>query len=564
MVGVAVLPFSSTWQVYEVWIFGGLWCKGWLAVDVWMCTASILNLCAISLDRYIAVTRPVKYPSIMSMGRAKLLICFVWVLSFSICFPPLIGFVAGSINQRQSLNGSVTVGNFTGIGGGRSGISIGGRNVSTFVGRVEHTTGAADGFGKGYSDASEGYSESGLEGDYNNSLLITRTLIDTPDGLDSKDFYNGTIGHVMRRDTRTQGLYSNHSYVESSRSDPCKCELNDDPNYVVYSAMGSFFIPMFVMLFFYWRIYKAAVRTTKAINQGFRTTKSGASSKFGNRFDDQRLTLRIHRGRGSSMKNNSTLNIYSSSNNTSTDNSTCNSLTNSPGGYKNSNSNLFKTKEDKLYRTQTMKKYNASPQHDKVKISISYPSSDCISNLNSSPSNTTATNSSTTQLFSDDTHLRVNSKNRNNSVKNSYRRNSDIPQTNTNNSVLVATLNRPKMLGENLTTSHIVKDTSPTYEDQSSGNKPKLINKMGKRNIKAQVKRFRMETKAAKTLAIIVGGFAATNRSSSTRWIGSQFAESTDDVTHDEEPKGVAMMAIYCMKQFMAFNVDVENKEANV
>lgn len=30
---------------------------------------------------------------------------------------------------------------------------------------------------------------------------------------------------------------------------------------------------MFVMLFFYWRIYKAAVRTTKAINQGFRTTK---------------------------------------------------------------------------------------------------------------------------------------------------------------------------------------------------------------------------------------------------------------------------------------------------
>lgn len=30
---------------------------------------------------------------------------------------------------------------------------------------------------------------------------------------------------------------------------------------------------------------------------------------------------------------------------------------------------------------------------------------------------------------------------------------------------------------------------------------------MGKRNIKAQVKRFRMETKAAKTLGIIVGGF---------------------------------------------------------
>ncbi|CAH1974357.1 unnamed protein product [Acanthoscelides obtectus] len=35
---------------------------------------------------------------------------------------------------------------------------------------------------------------------------------------------------------------------------------------------------MFVMLFFYWRIYRAAVRTTRAINQGFRTTKEGALS----------------------------------------------------------------------------------------------------------------------------------------------------------------------------------------------------------------------------------------------------------------------------------------------
>jgi len=45
---------------------------------------------------------------------------------------------------------------------------------------------------------------------------------------------------------------------------------------------------------------------------------------------------------------------------------------------------------------------------------------------------------------------------------------------------------------------------SPTFEDHHG--KQKVV-KMGKRNIKAQVKRFRMETKAAKTLAIIVGGF---------------------------------------------------------
>lgn len=47
------------------------------------------------------------------------------------------------------------------------------------------------------------------------------------------------------------------------------------------SALGSFYIPMLVMLFFYWRIYNAAVSTTRAINQGFRTTK--ASKMFGTR-----------------------------------------------------------------------------------------------------------------------------------------------------------------------------------------------------------------------------------------------------------------------------------------
>lgn len=54
-----------------------------------------------------------------------------------------------------------------------------------------------------------------------------------------------------------------------------------------------------------------------------------------------------------------------------------------------------------------------------------------------------------------------------------------------------------------------VRDPSPSPSAFEDGlGKPKLMSKrMGKRNIKAQVKRFRMETKAAKTLGIIVGGF---------------------------------------------------------
>uniref|UniRef100_A0A1B6EG77 G-protein coupled receptors family 1 profile domain-containing protein n=1 Tax=Clastoptera arizonana TaxID=38151 RepID=A0A1B6EG77_9HEMI len=401
MVGVAVLPFSATWSVFKVWIFGDLWCSVWLAVDVWMCTASILNLCAISLDRYVAVTRPVTYPSIMSMGRAKVLVASVWVLSFVICFPPLVDFV------------------------------------------LKHTGPTENTAGSPYTHC------------------------------------------------------------------PWDCKLTDETGYVIYSALGSFFIPMFVMLFFYWRIYRAAVHTTKAINQGFRTTKG---SKLGSRFDEQRLTLRIHRGRGSVMQGSS------GSNSTNTTNSTSNSVNNSPGGGKSPETRTARSNR-KTERART---------HGKIKISVSYPSSEGISsavnnngssaggggNISpksgsfSSPSPPPSTPMYSVHYSSSDAssiyksrdpscHLRVTGAR----LATSHRRgrsNSNSPDSSYSA--------RPGLLGESLSPA-MAKDLSPSPTNEETQSKHKLISKMGKRNVKAQVKRFRMETKAAKTLAIIVGGF---------------------------------------------------------
>lgn len=81
---------------------------------------------------------------------------------------------------------------------------------------------------------------------------------------------------------RDEDERSNSTNRISVTNPPCpwKCELTNEAGYVVYSALGSFYIPMFVMLFFYWRIYRAAVRTTRAINQGFRTTKGLDSLSF--------------------------------------------------------------------------------------------------------------------------------------------------------------------------------------------------------------------------------------------------------------------------------------------
>ncbi|XP_052773401.1 probable G-protein coupled receptor No9 [Mya arenaria] len=101
LIGFAVLPFSISLEVDE-WLWGQVWCSMWLAIDVWLCTASILSLCAISFDRYIAVTHPIKYPTIMSASRGRWLVASVWILSFVICLPPLLGWNDSSMHRKTS------------------------------------------------------------------------------------------------------------------------------------------------------------------------------------------------------------------------------------------------------------------------------------------------------------------------------------------------------------------------------------------------------------------------------------------------------------------------------
>ncbi|UYV71678.1 ADRA2A [Cordylochernes scorpioides] len=50
-------------------------------MDVFLCTASINNLCLISLDRYWSITQAVRYLKRRTPLRALFMIAFVWVVS---------------------------------------------------------------------------------------------------------------------------------------------------------------------------------------------------------------------------------------------------------------------------------------------------------------------------------------------------------------------------------------------------------------------------------------------------------------------------------------------------
>lgn len=289
------------------------------------------------------------------------------------------------------------------------------------------------------------------------------------------------------------------------------------------------------------------------------------SGGFGNRFDEQRLTLRIHRGRGSVQNHSST----------STTITSCGSISGSSGI---NNGHGKSVEVQSLSRTRSTR---SGKPHEKIKISVSYPSSDQISasvlnnngipppspDASQAPNNTLLNPSLENKNYLSIKTLRPSKKtiflasspkrnffqnhfaskrysgrkevsysvhytNKNgkemtstnlyrNRNPNCYLRVTGARLASSQNSKSDRSLSIDSMTSgyeddamsrRNSTRSGCAEDAhkdlspSPTFDDGSS-QRPKLISKMGKRNIKTQVKRFRMETKAAKTLGIIVGGF---------------------------------------------------------
>lgn len=89
-VGLCIMPFSALYEVFlNTWFFGEDWCDIWRSLDVLFSTASILNLCVISLDRYWAITDPFSYPMRMTRARSGILIACVWIASSAISFPAI-------------------------------------------------------------------------------------------------------------------------------------------------------------------------------------------------------------------------------------------------------------------------------------------------------------------------------------------------------------------------------------------------------------------------------------------------------------------------------------------
>jgi uncharacterized membrane protein YgcG len=95
LVSLIIMPFGVISIVRSQWVFGSFWCELWQTLDYFACTASIFNLCAITSDRYLAISQPIRYSMLCSRRRLRIVIGSVWLAAALVTFPPMIAHQLG-------------------------------------------------------------------------------------------------------------------------------------------------------------------------------------------------------------------------------------------------------------------------------------------------------------------------------------------------------------------------------------------------------------------------------------------------------------------------------------
>ncbi|NXR60698.1 DRD5 protein, partial [Rhadina sibilatrix] len=108
LVAVLVMPWRAASDVLGFWPFGAF-CDLWVAFDITCCTASILHLCLISVERYRAIASPFRHQRVTRCA-ASVTIGAAWLLSLLISFIPVQLRWHKEREQLGWLNGSAPEG----------------------------------------------------------------------------------------------------------------------------------------------------------------------------------------------------------------------------------------------------------------------------------------------------------------------------------------------------------------------------------------------------------------------------------------------------------------------
>ncbi|XP_037076162.1 5-hydroxytryptamine receptor-like [Pollicipes pollicipes] len=103
MVACLVMPLGAMYEITGSWALGPELCDMWTSADVLCCTASILHLLAIAIDRYWAVTN-INYIQSRNSRRVLTMIVLVWVFALAISVGPVFGWKDPDFEDRVNVN----------------------------------------------------------------------------------------------------------------------------------------------------------------------------------------------------------------------------------------------------------------------------------------------------------------------------------------------------------------------------------------------------------------------------------------------------------------------------
>ena len=93
-------------QVEGAWHLGFGLQLAWFCLDVLFSAASIMNLCAISVYRYLAIAYPYRIRYAMSRRHVVVLLLAAWGISFLVSMAVLVESLVGHARARARASGS--------------------------------------------------------------------------------------------------------------------------------------------------------------------------------------------------------------------------------------------------------------------------------------------------------------------------------------------------------------------------------------------------------------------------------------------------------------------------
>lgn len=86
LLGLLVMFPGMIQSIESCWYFGDIFCKVYMSSDVMLCTASILNLSLISIDRHYAICQPLLYKRKISVKVVLFMVLLSWGISAVVGF----------------------------------------------------------------------------------------------------------------------------------------------------------------------------------------------------------------------------------------------------------------------------------------------------------------------------------------------------------------------------------------------------------------------------------------------------------------------------------------------